>query len=107
MFDLRSNRNSGYVQVSDSEFTFTSKPNSPYFTPEKTTSTFGSSEVVLRQNSGRRFQKTDMSTFGKEKTNSDIENSVKKYLDSVHYDSSPIVIPIPDKQGGKLTLPYV
>ena len=28
----------------------------------------------------------------------DIEHSVKKYLDSVHYDSSPIVLPSPPRQ---------
>lgn len=51
-----------------------------------------------------------MTTFGKEKTEllrtngdaksgkPDIEHSVKKYLDSVHYDSSPIVLPSPPRQ---------
>ena len=38
-----------------------------------------------------------MTTFGKDEpldvTNRDIENSVKQYLDSVHYESSPIVVP--------------
>ena len=34
-----------------------------------------------------------MTTFGKGQTGqSDIENSIKKYLDSVHYEASPIVI---------------
>ena len=60
-------------------------------------------DIEQAGNENAHSESSDMSTFGKEKTNSDIENSVKKYLDSVHYDSSPIVIPIPDKQGGKLT----
>ena len=50
-----------------------------------------------------------MSTFGKEKekflvknntgANSDIENSVKNYLDSVHYESTPIIVPTLQNQG--------
>ena len=54
----------------------------------------------MRQNSGRRVRNTEMTTFGKDKVqgkeksprDSDIEHSVKKYLDSVHYDSSPVVV---------------
>ena len=83
---------------------------SDYFTPEKVIKPFTSEPVVMRQLSGRRIRNTEMTTFGKEKTEPlgtssdarvgkpDIEHSVKRYLDSVHYDSSPIVLPSPPKQ---------
>ena len=82
---------------------------SDYFTPEKVIKPFTSEPVVMRQLSGRRIRNTEMTTFGKEKTDlvtssdakvgkPDIEHSVKKYLNSVHYDSSPIVLPSPPRQ---------
>ena len=83
---------------------------SDYFTPEKVIKPFTSEPVMMRQLSGRRIRNTEMTTFGKEKTEPlgtssdakvgkpDIEHSVKRYLDSVHYDSSPIVLPSPPKQ---------
>ena len=76
-----------------------SRQNSSYFTPEKPIikSKFPSNDVIIRKNSGRKWHKPGMTTFGKDEphnvTNSDIENSVKQYLDSVHYESSPIVVP--------------
>ena len=72
---------------------------------------------MMRQLSGRRIRNTEMTTFGKEKTEligkssdakvgkPDIEHSVKKFLDSVHYDSSPIVLPSPPRQRpGRLSM---
>ena len=90
---------------------------SDYFPPEKAIKPFTSEPVMMRQLSGRRIRNTEMTTFGKEKTEllgtssdakvrkPDIEHSVKNYLDSVHYDSSPIVLPSPPRQRpGRLSL---
>ena len=66
------------------------KVSSGYFAAENSSS-FNPEPVVMRQNSGRKVKQ--MTTFGKGQTGqSDIENSIKKYLDSVHYEASPIVI---------------
>ena len=105
-----SNRNSGYFPVINTGSDSGTKLDVTYFTPEKKmSSSFPSDSVIMRQNSGRRSRKADMSTFGKEKerflgknntgANSDIENSVKNYLDSVHYESTPIIVPTLQNQG--------
>ena len=105
-----SNRNSGYFPVINTGSDSRTKLDVTYFTPEKKmSSSFPSDSVIMRQNSGRRSRKADMSTFGKEKerflgknntgANSDIENSVKNYLDSVHYESTPIIVPTLQNQG--------
>ena len=96
----KSNRGSGYFPVDNGFGGSKSQRGSAYFTPEKHVKPFASEPVVMRQNSGRRVRNTEMTTFGKDKVqgkeksprDSDIEPSVKKYLDSVHYDSSPVVV---------------
>ena len=69
------------------------KVSSGYFTTDNSSS-FNPEPVVMRQNSGRKVKQ--MTTFGKGQSGqsgqSDIENSIKKYLDSVHYEASPIII---------------
>ena len=66
------------------------KVSSGYFAAENSSS-FNPEPVVMRQNSGRKVKQ--MTTFGKGPSDqSDIENSIKKYLDSVHYETSPIVV---------------
>ena len=93
---------SGYYSVDTGS---TTKSDFSYFTPDNNPSAFSSETVVMRQNSGRRFRTTEMTTFGKEKkalldsspANNDIEDSVRNYLDSVHYESSPITIPTQSK----------
>ena len=96
----KSNRGSGYFPVDNGFGGSKSQRGSAYFTPEKHVKPFASEPVVMRQNSGRRVRNTEMTTFGKDRVqgkeksprDSDIEHSVKKYLDSVHYDSSPVVV---------------
>ena len=81
---VNSNRSSVYFPLEPV------KVSSGYFTAENSSS-FNMEPVVMRQNSGRKVKQ--MTTFGKGQSGqSDIENSIKKYLDSVHYEASPIVV---------------
>ena len=78
------------------------KVSSGYFAAENSSS-FNLEPVVMRQNSGRKVKQ--MTTFGKGQSGqSDIENSIKKYLDSVHYEASPIIV---TQQGQSLLSPDI
>ena len=91
-----SNRGSAYYPLDQA------KKGSGFFTSDNSSSPFLVESVVMRQNSGRRA-KGEMTTFGKKAP--DIENSIKKYLDSVHYEASPIIV---TQQGQPpLSLPFL